>query len=102
MASPAMGTDEPPSRDDASPGTASSMVGGDSSPSPSMPDPKEQARGIISQIKQLSTGIEDMAKQFPAGSKEFKMANDNLKDAMAKIITELQKTGGRQGSPGIA
>lgn len=60
-------------------------------PASPMPSPKDQSKGIVSQFKGVHTTLSDMAKQFPAGSKEISKAQDALKEAMVKIISEMQK-----------
>jgi hypothetical protein len=63
-----------------------------------MPDQQQQSRGFVMQVKNIHTNIEDLARQFSAGSSEFKKAQDALKEAMVKVLSEMQKSeqGGQQ------
>lgn len=70
------------------------MAGGDSQTPSALPSQKDQARGFMEQMKSFSNGIEDLARQFPAGAKEFKNATDALKDGSVKVITEMQRAKG--------
>jgi hypothetical protein len=89
MASNPALADAPPDREDMSQQGAPGIQP-ESQPS-AMPDQQEQSKGLVSAVKQVSTGIEDLARQFPAGAKEFKGAQDKLIEAMQKVLSNMKQ-----------
>lgn len=60
---------------------------------------QEQSKGVVAQIKGLHSQLDDLARQFPAGAKELKKAQDSVKEAMVKILSDMQRPS--QGGPPV-
>lgn len=61
----------------------------------------EQAKTIMRQLMDQRRANEAMAAQYPAAAKELRAANDSLKDAMLKIVKEIQQQPGTNPAPPV-
>jgi hypothetical protein len=62
---------------------------------------KDQAQTIMRQIMDQRRANESMASQYPPAAKDLRAANEALKQAMLKIVREVQQIPGNQASPPV-
>lgn len=95
MAMPSVSMDNPPSRGGmVAPPSGfdhNSLVGPPVSSQAADTSKQDQSKGVVAQFKGVHTQLDDLARQFPAGAKELRRAQDAMKNAMVKIISELQR-----------
>lgn len=61
----------------------------------------DKARTIMRQLMTQSRANESMAAQYPAAADDLRAANEALKDAMLKIVREVQQTPGSNPAPPV-
>lgn len=61
----------------------------------------DKAKNLMRQLMDQRRSNDSMAEQFPSAAKEFRMANESLKQAMLKIVREVQQTPGSNPSPPV-
>lgn len=64
-------------------------------------DAMNTARNIMRQLMDERRANESMASQYPAAANDLRNANEALKQAMLKIVTELQQTPGSNPAPPV-
>jgi hypothetical protein len=62
---------------------------------------KDQAQTIMRQMMDQRRANESMAAQYPPAAKDLRAANESLKQAMLKIVREVQQTPGSNPSPPV-
>lgn len=61
----------------------------------------DKAKTIMRQLMDQRRSNESMAAQYPPAADDLRAANDSLKDAMLKIVREIQMTPGLNPAPPV-
>lgn len=99
MAASAMSMGGVPGRGGDDDFSGNDLAGPDQSQAAAPSSKQEQSKGVVAQIKGVHSQLDDLARQFPAGAKELKKAQDSVKEAMVKILSDMQKPS--QGGPPV-
>jgi len=99
MAASSMSMGSVPGRGGDADFSGNDLAGPDQSQAAAGPSKQEQSKGAVAQIKAVHSQLDDLARQFPAGAKELKKAQDAVKEAMVKIIGDMQRPS--QGGPPV-
>lgn len=73
-------------------GLVPSGQAGTSASAAQAPDQDEQARGVMNQIRDLSTNVQALARQYPDAAEAAQKTLSSLKDMMVSIVSSLQQS----------
>lgn len=84
----------------APPANLSTLMGPQQAPAQAPPaNADEQARAVMGQVRDLISGVESLARQYPAAAEDLDVVKQQLAKAMVKIVQ--QNSGNEAAGPAV-